>query len=233
MRVMAFSPHPDDEINCAGTLAKYAANGHDIAIVFVTNGEVGSAVMDNKETARVRKKEAYASASVINAQFFWLGFQDEFLYTDMASRLQVLEIIRKFDPDIIICPDKENDYHPDHIATAQLVWDVRVMTTVPNIKTPSPPCTKIPRLYYMDTVIGINFTPSLYVDITPYWEIKRKMVNSHVSQQGWMKDQYDVTHEEFVKVHSMFRGLQAGCKYGEAFRVPKFFPGRVEEGGLL
>ncbi|MDD4220016.1 MAG: PIG-L family deacetylase [Sphaerochaetaceae bacterium] len=233
MRVMAFSPHPDDEINCAGTLAKYADQGHEVAIVFVTNGEVGSATMDKVQTAKVRKAEAFASAAVINARCFWMGFQDEFLYTGESVRLEILEVIRKFDPDIIICPDKDNDYHPDHISTGQLVWDVRVMTTVPNIPTLSPPCTKIPVIYYMDTVMGINFVPEIYVDVSKYWEAKAKMLACHVSQQGWMLDQYDVTHEEFVRVHSMFRGLQTGCRHAEAFRAPKFFPERTRNEGLL
>ena len=233
MRIMAFSPHPDDEISCAGTLAKYAEQGDEVAIVFVTNGEVGSATMDKKQTAATRKEEARASAAVIGAKFFWMGLQDEFLYTGEKVRLEILEVIRQFDPDIIICPDKDNDYHPDHISTGQLVWDVRVMTTVPNISTASPPCTRIPRIYYMDTVMGINFIPEIYVDMSKYWELKTKMLACHKSQQGWMMDQYNVTHEEFVRVHTMFRGFQTGCQYAEAFRMPRFFPERLEKNGLL
>ena len=61
MRVMAFAAHPDDELVCAGTLAKYAAKGHKVAIVFITNGEVGSEIYGNEEIARIRKEEARAS----------------------------------------------------------------------------------------------------------------------------------------------------------------------------
>ncbi|MFA6242214.1 MAG: PIG-L family deacetylase, partial [Candidatus Hydrogenedentales bacterium] len=81
MRVMAFSPHPDDvEILCAGTLAKYAAQGHDVAIAYVTNGNVGSPTLSRDEIAAVRKKEAQAASALINATFFWMNYDDEFLY---------------------------------------------------------------------------------------------------------------------------------------------------------
>jgi LmbE family N-acetylglucosaminyl deacetylase len=233
MKIMAFAPHPDDEILCAGTLAKYKALGHEVAIVFVTNGEVGSAHHSNEEIAQIRKEEAKASAAVIGAEFYWLGFKDEFLYTDAKARLKILDVTRSFNPDIIICTDKDVDYHPDHIATGQLIWDIRVMTTVPNIPTDNPPCTQIPLIAYQDTVVGLNFLPEKYIDVSDYWEAKAAMVGCHTSQGDWMMNQYGVTHLEFVELHSRFRGLQAGCRHAEAFRFPQFFPMRSEKEGLL
>jgi len=233
MKIMAFAPHPDDELNCAGTLAKYSDAGYETAIVFTTNGEVGSAEMDKKQTAAVRREEARASAGVIGAEFFWLDYQDEFLFNTEKVRLHFIDIIRQFRPDIVICPDRDSDYHPDHTTTGQIIWDVRVMVTVPNIVTEHLPCSKIPELYYMDTVAGINFIPEFYVDVTELWDKKSVMIGCHKSQQSWMLDQYGVTHEEFVRVHSMFRGFQAGCRYAEAFKKPKFFPGNTKQGDLL
>lgn len=233
MNIMACAPHPDDEVMCAGTLAKYARNGHTTVIVFVTNGEVGSEVLSKQEIAAVREQEARASAAVIGAQCFWMGFPDEFLYPDETTRLQMIDVIRQFQPDIIICPDKDADYHPDHISTGQLIWDARVMTTVPNIATDHPPCRNIPEIFYMDTVAGVNFHPELYVDISECWEEKAAMLACHTSQQGWLEAQYGIAHEEFVRIHAMFRGFQAGCRYAEAFRKPKFFPSRIEAAGLL
>jgi len=233
VKVMAFATHPDDEVMCAGTLAKYVAQGHEVAIAFTTNGEIGSAVLGKQEIAAVRKQEAYASTQILGARFIWMNYPDEFLFNCEKVRLDFIDVIRSFDPDIILCPDKEADYHPDHTSTGQIVWDVRVMTTVPNIKTEHPVCTKIPIIYYMDTVAGINFLPDLYVDITSFWEEKKRMLACHESQQGWMVAQYGITHEEFIKTQAMFRGFQAGCRYAEAFKVPKFFPGNTKEHGLL
>ncbi len=179
MRVTVCAPHPDDEILCAGTLAKYLSKGHKTAIVFVTNGEGGSEKLDNKEISMVREKEARASASVIDAECFWLGFPDGKIFPNEEVRLRLLNVISQFEPDVIICPDKDNDYHPYHVCVGQVVWDIRVLSTVPNIQTSHPRCKKIPDIYYMDTVAGVGFYPEVYVDITDFWEKKSSMLSCH------------------------------------------------------
>ncbi len=234
MKIMAFEAHPDDiELSCAGTLAKYKALGHDVAIVCVTNGEVGSPTLPKEEIAAVRRKEAENSANVIGAEFFWLGYPDEFLFNNPDVRLNFIETIRRFAPDIIIATDKDNDYHPDHTTTGQIVWDTHVMTTVPNIKTKTKPCGKIADIYFMDTVAGINFLPDFYVDISDYWDQKQQMVECHKSQAEWLMDQYNASLVENAALHSRFRGYQAGCQYAEGFRKAKFFPESTDKESLL
>ena len=234
MRVMAFEAHPDDvEHFCAGTLAKYSAMGHDVAIVCMTNGEVGSPSLSKADIAAIREKEARNSASIIKAEFFWMGYPDEFLFNTPEVRLHVIETIRQFRPDIIITLDKDNDYHPDHTTTGQIVWDTHVMVTVPNIKTKTAPCEVIPEIYFCDTSAGINFCPEIYVNIDEYWETKAAMIACHESQEIWCLDQYGVSLIENARVQSRFRGYQAGCKYAECFRKPKFFPQKAPAQMLL
>lgn len=234
MKVMAFEAHPDDiEIFCAGTLAKYKAAGHDVAIACVTNGEVGSPTLSKEEIATVREKEAKKSADIIGAEFFWMGYPDEFLFNTEDVRLHVIETIRQFDPDIIIALDKDNDYHPDHTTAGQLIWDTHVMGVVPNIKTKTGPCSKIPEIYFMDTVAGINFLPDFYVDISENWQVKERMIECHDSQIQWSMRQYGMSLVDDAKLQSRFRGYQSGCKYAEAFRKPKFFPQETHSAGLL
>jgi LmbE family N-acetylglucosaminyl deacetylase len=226
MRIMAFGAHPDDiEFLCAGTLAKYGDKGHDVAIAISTNGEVGSPTLSKAEIARIREEEARESAAVIEAEFYWLGYPDEFLFNNEDVRLRYIDVVRQFRPDVIICPDKDYDYHPDHITTGQILWDTHVMYTVPNIKTEHPPLERIPALIFMDTVAAIDFKPEFYVDITECWDKKEKMISCHKSQEGWMINQYGVSCVEFGRIQSRLRGFQAGCKYAECFRMPKFFPG--------
>lgn len=234
MKIMAFEAHPDDiDYLCSGTLAKYKAQGHEVAIACVTNGEVGSPTLSKKEIAAVRKKEAEKSAGILGAEFFWLGYPDEFLFNTPEVRLHIIETIRRFRPDLIITLDKDHDYHPDHTNTGQLIWDTHVMVTVPNIETESPPCMKIPEIYFMDTVAGINFLPEMYVDISEYWPIKEKMIQCHLSQDEWCLKQYDVHICDLASLHSRFRGYQAGCPYAEAFRKPKFYPQKTDAASLL
>ena len=173
------------------------------------------------------------SAGKIDADFFWLGYPDEFLFNNEEVRLEFIEVIRRFRPDIIICPDKDADYHPDHTTTGQIIWDTHVMVTVPNIVTETVCCDKIPRIFFMDTVAGVDFKPEFYVDISEQWETKASMISCHKSQEEWMISQYDVSCVEFGKTQSRFRGFQAGCRFAECFRKPKFFPGSTEKEGLL
>jgi LmbE family N-acetylglucosaminyl deacetylase len=79
-RILAFGAHPDDiECSCAGTLARCRDNGHCVGIAVVTNGDVGSPTLRKAEIAAVREREARASAAVIGAEFFWLGYPDGLL----------------------------------------------------------------------------------------------------------------------------------------------------------
>jgi LmbE family N-acetylglucosaminyl deacetylase len=234
MKIMAFGPHPDDlEFLCAGTLAKHARAGHQVAIALSTNGEVGSPTLSKGEIAAVREGEARASAEIIGARFFWMGYPDEFLFNTREVRLHYIEVIRQFRPDIILCPDKDADYHPDHTTTGQIIWDTHVMVTVPNIETQTQPCAKIPEIIYMDTIAGVNFQPEFYVDISEQWETKAAMIACHQSQETWMVNQYGVSCVEFGQTQSRFRGFQAGCRYAEGFRRPKFFPGSTRPDSLL
>ncbi len=234
MRVMAFGAHPDDvESNCSGTLAKYAAMGHDVAIAVMTNGEVGSPTLSKEEIAAIRKGEAKAAADVIGAEFFWLGYPDEFLFSTPEVRLHVIDVIRQFRPDIILAPDKDHDYHPDHTTTGQLVWDVHVMGTVPNIVTGTPPCERIPEIWFMDTPAGINFQPEYWVDISDVWPKKVRMLACHESQETWLQAQYETGLADHAAIQSRFRGYQAGCAYAEAFRRPQFFPQPTSHETLL
>ena len=234
MKIMAFEAHPDDiEHLCAGTLAKYKEMGHDVAIVVITNGEVGSSTLSKTEIAIVRKQEARKAASIIDAEFFWLGYPDEFLFNTPKVRLRIIDTIRQYCPDIILTSDKDNDYHPDHTMAGQIVWDTHVMVTVPNIKTNAPACVKIPEIYFMDTSAGIDFQPEFYVDISAYWKTKAAMIACHESQERWVTDQYGTSLAENARIQSRFRGYQAGCQYAEAFRKPKFFPQKTPLQGLL
>jgi LmbE family N-acetylglucosaminyl deacetylase len=234
MKVLAVGAHPDDiEFLCAGTLAKYKRLGHEVAMAVVTNGEVGSSTLSKCEIAAVRRGEAEASAAAIGAEFHWLGYPDEFLFNDAQSRLTFIDLVRQVRPDLILCNDPDNDYHPDHTTSGRIVWDTHVMVTVPNIITDHPPCEKIPEIIYMDTIGGVNFIPNRYVNISADIDAKRRMLACHKSQEQWMIDMYGVTTVAMMENFSRMRGFQCGAAFGEGFRVPPMWPKTVEPEGLL
>lgn len=234
MRVMAFSPHPDDiELLCAGTLLKYKAKGHEVALVLVTDGSAGSTTRPPEEIAAIRLEEARASAAILGAGLEAMGYVDEFLYDTPNVRKHFIDVIRAFRPDVVLCPDKDHDYIPDHTRTGQLVWDVHKMVTVPNIVTEHAPTEQLYEIWYYDTVAGIGFVPEFYVDIADYFEQKCAMLRCHKSQNEWLKDQYGFDATYYAETQSRFRGFQTSCAFAEAFRPARVYPQHVHGDGLL
>jgi LmbE family N-acetylglucosaminyl deacetylase len=225
MRILAVGAHPDDvELQCAGTLARCAARGDQVFIAVSTNGEAGSSTLGPVEIAACRQAESKASAALIGAELIWMGFRDEFLIETEAVRLAYIDLVRRVRPDVVITHDPSSDYHPDHLATGQILWNTRVMTSVPNIKTDHPPVASLPDLYFMDTLAGINFQPALYVDVSDTFSTKQRMLAAHASQEAWLRNHSGMSYLQFMETCAAFRGLQAGVKYAEAFRRAVVFP---------
>ncbi len=228
MRVLAIGAHPDDlELQCAGTLAKYALRGDHVTMAVVMSGDCGSATLPKEEIAAIRGEEARASAAMIGAEFLSMGrYSDGFLFSTEQTRLDFLNVIRLARPDVILT-HAPNDYHPDHRIVSQIVCDVRIMITVPNIKTEAAPYDILPEIYFFDTMAGIDFVPQHYVDITTTFDVKRKMLACHRSQSSWLEEQYKMTYLDFIDCVGRFRGLQCGVQYAECFQVSPTWPKRA------
>ncbi|MBP1994714.1 PIG-L deacetylase family protein [Paenibacillus eucommiae] len=234
MNVLAICAHPDDaEIWCGGTLAKYALRGDKVTIAISTNGEVGSPTLPKEEIAEIRRKEAQEAADIIGAELIWMGYPDEFLFDREETRLTFIDVMRQAQADVVLTHYPQDLYNPDHTITGQIANDVAIMTTVPNIVTNHPPIAKIPVVYFIETLAGLNFHPEEYVDITDTIEIKQKMLAKHESQVGdWLKDQYGSNAAEMVEIISRFRGIQSGVRYAEGFIRAKAYPRNIT-GSLL
>ena len=121
--VLAVGAHPDDiELFCAGALAKYAQQGVKVSIAIATDGSAGHMIIPPKELAEIRRREAEKAAKIIGADFYWMGFVDEYLFEDIETRLRFAELIRKAKPDVILTHGPE-DYHPDHRTVSRLMFD--------------------------------------------------------------------------------------------------------------
>jgi LmbE family N-acetylglucosaminyl deacetylase len=222
--VLAFGAHPDDlEFQIGGTLAKYSARGHHVTMAVVTNGDVGSSTLSMEEIAAVRHQEARNAAAKIDAELLWIGYHDEFFFHTEESRRRLIDAMRQARSDVVFAhwPD---DYHPDHSFSGQAVRDARIMTAVPNIETDHPPLSRIPQLYFYDTLAGINFVPEVYVDISDVFATKQQMLACHESQNSWISDIFDADLTGMMEIQSRFRGFQAGVRYAEGFRALETWP---------
>ncbi len=217
MKVLAVGAHPDDlEILCAGTLARLAQQGHRVAMAHACRGDKGHFEIAPNELARIRAKEARDSAAVIGADSLGLGIDDLELRVERPNVMRFVELIRKTLPDMIITHHPD-DYMPDHTVTSKLVFDASFIATLPHTKTRHRHCDKITPIYYMDTLAGVNFEPSEYVDITDSLQTKLEMLRKHSSQIEWLRNHDKIDIIEFVETVARFRGLQSGTRYAEGF----------------
>ena len=226
MKVLAIGAHPDDiEVQCGGTLALYAAAGHQVTIAVATNGNVGSPTLSREEIAAVRHREQQASCDLIGAKLIWMDFDDEWLMNDRPTRTRFIDAIREADPDVMFIHG-QSDYHPDHRISGQVAEDARIPASVRLVETALPHITKIPHVFYMDNPAGIGFTPEVYVDISSVYEKKRQMLLCHDSQDSWLRAVFgeDTSITDLMRDNSKARGLAAGCAYAEGFRELKTYP---------
>ena len=219
MKVLCVVAHPDDvEILCAGTLIRYAQEGHQVTMAVFTSGNMGDLLIVPEDLARIREQETREAAAVIGAEVIWGGIMDEHVFPDPAQRRLMIDILRQADPDVILT-HSPTDYHPDHRYVSQLVFDSYFQKGLPHIPDQSVPACRFghTQVYYMDNLGGINFSPTEYVNITEVFELKKKMLAYHKSQFAAMQELADTNLFDMIEVQARFRGFAAGCKYAEGF----------------
>ena len=145
---------------------------------------------------------------------------------DPKQREKIVDVIRYAKPDVIIT-HSPNDYMPDHTAVSKLVFDASFCASVPHYGKGEE--TKLTPIYYMDTLAGVNFQPTEYVDISDTIDLKLEMLECHVSQMKWMRDHDHIDFADFVKTCAKFRGLQCGVPFAEAFTQCLAWPKIVTE----
>lgn len=129
--ILALAAHPDDvEISCSGTIYKHIALGKKVAIVDLTQGELGT-----RGSAKERLIEAADSAKLLGlTDRVNLGFRDGFFTHDEAHLLEIVRMIRKYQPEIVLC-NAISDRHPDHGKAGKLIADACFLSGLKKIET--------------------------------------------------------------------------------------------------
>ena len=226
MRILAIGCHPDDvEIACAGTLAKCVKRGDTVIVCHVSTGNLGHVIIPPDELAVIRANEAKKAGGLAGIEVICAGFNDLDIYADnKEARDKIVDVIRYADPDVIITHNPD-DYMPDHTAVSKLVFDASFTATLPNYtdyphvySDPKGEPAKLVPIYYMDTLAGVNFQPTEYVDISDVIDLKIEMLECHESQLVWMREHDGIDFADMVKTCSRYRGYQCGADYAEGFR---------------
>lgn len=219
MNILGIGCHPDDlEIGCGGTLAKYAKQGHNVFMCHIANGCYGHMIIMPDELIKIREKEAISAAKVLGAEAITINVNDfgvESGNKDIEKKL--VEVVRFTKPDIIISHNPD-DYMRDHMEASKLAFDASFVCTVPHFETLSKAFAEFPPVFYMDTLAGIGFIPTEYVDISEEIECKLEAIACHESQVKWLLEHDNIDFLDFARTCNKYRGLQASCKYAEGFR---------------
>jgi N-acetylglucosamine malate deacetylase 1 len=226
-RVLALMAHPDDiEITCAGTLILLKEAGWEIHLATMTAGDLGSSTLAASAIARIRRKEAAASAAMLGAGYTCLGIADLTIAHSERHKRIVTGLLRAVRPDLLVTHPPV-DYMADHEQTSYLARDAAFGSTIPNWRAlppvgvrsrkAAPPCEALPSLLFADpidlaTPDGRRAPARLVVDISPVLERKAAMLAAHASQRAWLQEQ----HGEDEYLHWMRRvGADRATDFGK------------------
>lgn len=148
LRIICFGAHPDDaEYKSGGTAALWAALGHHVKLVSVTNGDIGHWQMSGGELAQRRTAESALVAKRLGVTSEVLDIHDGELLPTLENRKKIVRLIRDWKADVVIS-HRPWDYHPDHRYTGVLVQDAAFMVMVPFFCPDTPPLKKNPVFLY-------------------------------------------------------------------------------------
>lgn len=178
--ILAFGAHPDDvELGCGATIAKEISLGKKVGIVDLTRGELGT-----RGSAEIRDQEAAKSAEILGVEVREnLGFRDGFFVNDEAHQLEIIKIIRKYRPEIVLC-NAIDDRHIDHGKGSKLVSDACFLSGLRRIETLLNGIEQEewrPKLVY-HYIQWKNITPDFVVDVSGFMDKKIASVMAYSSQ---------------------------------------------------
>jgi len=224
--IIFFGAHPDDvELSAGGTVAKSVKDGLRVGIVDLTRGEMGT-----RGTPQTRKREAARSAKILGATFrLQLDFQDGNLQTGREQELQIVELMRRWRPKLVIAPYPD-DRHPDHTRTGRIVTEASFYAGLRALDTGLEAHRPQTTVYYLQNYM---FPPSFVVDVTATWKTKMRAVYAYKSQFYDPKSKEpqtfisDPKFLEMIEARGKHFGALIGVPYAEAFVTKQ--PPRVDD----
>ena len=186
LRIIAFGAHPDDcELKASGVAAMWAAQGHKVKFVSVTNGDVGHFKMAGAPLAKRRLAEVRECAKILGIETEVMDIHDGELEPTLENRKKIARFIREWQADIVLF-HRPYDYHPDHRYVGVLVQDAAVVVVAPFFVPDTDPVKRNPIfLYYSDPFQKpYPFEPSFVIGIDEVADKKWSCVSAMPSQFG-------------------------------------------------
>jgi bacillithiol biosynthesis deacetylase BshB1 len=219
--ILAIGAHPDDiELSCGGTILSHIAQGHTVAILDLTRGELGT-----RGTAETRAQEAADAAQKMGVSIREnAGFADGFFQNDKEHQLELIKYIRKYQPDIILA-NAVRDRHPDHARAATLTEDAVFLSGLAKIETRMDGAIQKayrPRAVY-HYIQSLDIKADFAVDISPFFEQKIEAIRAYRTQfhdpESTEPNTFISSPEflEFVRARALHFGVPMGMQYAEGY----------------
>ncbi|APY00518.1 bacillithiol biosynthesis deacetylase BshB1 [Lacinutrix venerupis] len=224
--ILAFGAHPDDiELGAGGTIAKAIAKGKKVGVIDLTKGELGT-----RGTAETRKIEAENASKILGLSVREnLGFADGFFVNNKEHQLEIIKMLRKYKPEIVLC-NAIDDRHIDHGKGSKLVSDACFLSGLLKIETMHNGINQEkwrPKHVY-HYIQWKNIEPDFVVDISNYMNIKQKAVDAYQTQFFNSKSnepETPITSKSFidsVNYRARDLGRLVGVDYAEGFTVERY-----------
>jgi len=225
--ILAFGAHPDDvELSCGGTIFKEIQNGKTVGIIDLTKGELGT-----RGTAETRKKEADKAAKILGVEFREnMNFLDGFIVNDKAHQLEIIKVLRKYQPEIVLC-NAVDDRHTDHGKASQLVSDACFLSGLVKIETNSDVSNTSQAPWRPKSIYHYiqwkTLEPDFVVDISLQIDQKMASVLAYATQfyNPNSKDpETPISSKNFVdsiRYRAADLGRLTGVSYAEGFNVER------------
>ena len=224
--ILAFGAHPDDvELGAGGTIAKEVAKGKTVVIVDLTKGELGT-----RGTALTRKTEAEDAKNILGVAYREnLGFKDGFFVNDEQHQLEIIKMIRKYQPEIVLC-NAIDDRHIDHGKGSKLVSDACFLSGLIKIETKVDNTIQKqwrPKQVY-HYIQWKTIEPDFVVDISGYLDIKMKSVLAYKTQffdPTSQEPETPISSKNFtdsVKYRARDLGRLVNMDYAEGYTVERY-----------
>lgn len=221
--ILAIGAHPDDvELGCSATLAKEISRGKKAGILDLTRGELGT-----RGSAEIRDKEARDAADLLGVKMRHnLEFSDGFFINNVSHQLEIIKIIRKHRPEMILC-NAVDDRHIDHGKAAKLVTDACFLSGLRKIETicdGNKQGAWRPKMIY-HYIQWKNLDPDVVVDVTGFMEQKMAAVKAYRSQffnEHSKEPETPISSDNFLEsitYRAKDLGRLIGVEAGEGFTV--------------
>lgn len=195
-KILVILAHPDDpDFFCGATLARWVQQGHEVRYCLLTKGQKGSqdvhASPEKLGELRVQEQTAAAAAIGVKSVEF-LEYMDGEVFPDLEMRRQIVRVIRKWQPDILVGCDPQNLFpgdnrinHPDHRAAGQAVVDAAFPAAGSPMFFPELILEEnLPAHNVEELWLSATSNPNFKLDVTDNFADKLRALHCHRSQIG-------------------------------------------------